>query len=309
MQTEKSKKKEPDDSELKNKDPFGVKKFLSGGVGGMCLVAVGHPFDTTKVKLQTSTEYKNGLDVVKKTLASEGIRGLYRGMLTPLVFVTPLYAMVFWGYDLGQKIIRFSKGIPATSSTTEKLSLTENSIAGGISAIPATALMTPIERIKVILQTQKPDTVTGKMPYSGPLDVAKRLLREGGLRSLYRGTAATLLRDGPGSVAYFGVYEMLKQRFQKPGEMNKAGILFAGGMAGVANWTVSIPPDVLKSRLQSAPEGTYKGMGDVFLKMMKEEGIGSFFKGIGPIMARAFPANAATFFGAELSFKFFDSLF
>jgi solute carrier family 25 carnitine/acylcarnitine transporter 20/29 len=44
--------------------------------------------------------------------------------------------------------------------------------------------------------------------------------------------------------------------------------LFAG-MAGVANWTVSIPPDVLKSRLQAAPEGTYKGLGDVFVKMMR----------------------------------------
>ena len=80
------------------------------------------------------------------------------------------------------------------------------------------------------------------------------------------------------------------------------------GMAGVANWAVSIPPDVLKSRLQAAPEGMYKGMGDVFVKLMKEEGPQGLFKGFGPIMARAFPANAATFFGAELSYKFLDSL-
>lgn len=33
----------------------------------------------------------------------------------------------------------------------------------------------------------------------------------------------------------------------------------AGGLAGIANWSVCIPPDVLKSRLQTAPEGKYPG--------------------------------------------------
>jgi len=78
-------------------------------------------------------------------------------------------------------------------------------------------------------------------------------------------------------------------------------VLFAGGIGGVANWCVSIPPDVVKSRYQTAPEGMYKGLGDVASTLMKEEGPGAFFKGIGPAMIRAFPANAACFLGMELS--------
>ena len=35
---------------------------------------------------------------------------------------------------------------------------------------------------------------TGPPKYSGPLDVVKSLYREGGIRSIYRGTCATLLR-------------------------------------------------------------------------------------------------------------------
>lgn len=245
------------------------------------------------------------MDVVRRTLAKEGLRGLYRGMLTPLVFVTPLYAVCFWGYDLGQKLIRLSTG----KTTSQQLNLAEISMAGGFSAFPATALMTPIERVKVLLQTQRPDAVTAKLPFSGPVDVVRHLYRQGGFRSIYRGTVATLLRDVPGSIAYFGVYELVKARFNKPGELNKPAILFAGGMAGVANWAVAIPPDVLKSRLQAAPEGTYKGLGDVFVKMMRDEGPLALFKGFGPIMARAFPANAATFFGAEVSYKALDALF
>jgi solute carrier family 25 carnitine/acylcarnitine transporter 20/29 len=205
------------------------------------LVAVGHPFDTTKVKLQTSNQYKGAMDCVRQTVAKEGIRGLYRGMATPLIFVTPLYAVCFWGYDLGQKMLRYIDNKPFP----EPLSLTEISIAGGFSAFPTTALMTPIERIKVLLQTQKPDAA-GKLLYKGPTDVVRHLLKTGGVASLYRGTVATLVRDVPGSVAYFGAYEYFKKKLNKPGELNKGAILFAGGMAGVANWTVSIPPDVIK---------------------------------------------------------------
>jgi solute carrier family 25 (mitochondrial carnitine/acylcarnitine transporter), member 20/29 len=37
--------------------------------------------------------------------------------------------------------------------------------------------------------------------YKGVLDVVKHLYKEGGIRSIYRGTGATLARDGPGSAA------------------------------------------------------------------------------------------------------------
>ncbi|KAJ2789343.1 carnitine transporter, partial [Coemansia linderi] len=67
----------------------GVKSFLSGGFGGMCLVAAGHPLDLLKVRMQTSTQYKSTMDCLRKTLAESGIRGMYRGMAAPLVGATP----------------------------------------------------------------------------------------------------------------------------------------------------------------------------------------------------------------------------
>jgi hypothetical protein len=36
-----------------------------------------------------------------------------------------------------------------------------------------------------------------------------------------------------------------------PSELSALKTLFAGGMAGIANWVVAIPPDVLKSRFQT----------------------------------------------------------
>ena len=61
--------------------------------------------------------------------------------------------------------------------------------------------------------------------------------------------------DVPASAAYFGGYEIL-QRLMVPegGDRNQLSVgktLFAGGMAGIFNWMVALPPDVLKSRLQT----------------------------------------------------------
>jgi solute carrier family 25 carnitine/acylcarnitine transporter 20/29 len=73
--------------------------------------------------------------------------------------------------------------------------------------------------------------------------------------------------------------------------------------SGIANWVVSIPPDVLKSRFQSAPPGRYSSLFDVYRQLMKTEGAGALFAGIRPAMLRAFPANAACFLGMEVARK------
>jgi len=235
----------------------------------------------------------------------DGIKGLYRGMAAPLVGVTPIFAVCFWGYDQGKSIVRYFSNTPSN----EPLSLFQISIAGGYSALPTTAVMVPAERVKCILQVQGQQA--GAVQYKGPVDAAKGIWKEGGIRALYKGTAATLWRDIPGSVAYFGMYEALKRGLTpKDGKqtLNPLVVIFAGGMAGIANWTVAIPADVVKSRLQTAPPGTYKGTMDCVTQLIRQDGYGALFKGLGPAMLRAFPANAGCFLGMEMSLKLLHSL-
>lgn len=66
-------------------------------------------------------------------------------------------------------------------------------------------------------------------------------------------------------------------------------VLFSGGMAGVGMWSIAIPPDVIKSRIQTAPTGTYSGFLDCGAKIIKNEGPQALFKGLGPALLRAFP--------------------
>ena len=89
----------------------------SGAAGCSCAhFALGHPFDLTKTRLQTAPPgtYTGAVDVVKKALARDGITGyvhslfsqsrtsidpsfsLYRGVVPPLLGVTPIFAVSFW---------------------------------------------------------------------------------------------------------------------------------------------------------------------------------------------------------------------
>ncbi len=63
----------------------GVRDFLAGTTGGVAQVIVGHPFNTLKVRLQTSTRYTGGMDCLRSTLKEEGAKGLYKGIGPPLV--------------------------------------------------------------------------------------------------------------------------------------------------------------------------------------------------------------------------------
>lgn len=52
------------------------RSLAAGGVGGVCAVLVGHPFDLVKVRMQTAEKgvYSGAIDVVKKSIAREGLR-------------------------------------------------------------------------------------------------------------------------------------------------------------------------------------------------------------------------------------------
>jgi solute carrier family 25 carnitine/acylcarnitine transporter 20/29 len=116
------------------------------------------------------------------------------------------------------------------SNTSKELTLGELAFAGAFSAVPTTLFMAPSERIKVLMQIQGQG---GEQKYKGPLDAVRQVYKEGGLRSIFRGTGATLLRDSPGSAAYFIAYELIKKKLtpagSRPEDLSFGAVLFAGG--------------------------------------------------------------------------------
>ena len=73
---------------------------------------IEHCVFTNKVRLQTMPQALPGqpamftgtFNCLYRTVEKEGIRGLYRGLLSPLIGVTPIYALYFLGFSTGKRL-------------------------------------------------------------------------------------------------------------------------------------------------------------------------------------------------------------
>ena len=91
------------------------------------------------------------------------------------------------------------------------------------------------------------------------------------------------------------------------GELSLVAVMCAGAAAGVAMWIPVFPVDTVKSRLQTA-EGNVT-IGGIVRQLYGKGGVKAFFPGFGPALARAVPANAATFLGVELAQQSMSKMF
>ncbi|XP_028140362.2 congested-like trachea protein [Diabrotica virgifera virgifera] len=263
-----------------------AESFFCGGFGGICSVFVSHPTDTVKVRLQTMPVPKPGepplysgiLDCIKKSTKNEGIFFLYKGMTTPLLSVTPMTAVCFMGYALGNKIFGPADGSPLTN-----FQIYASGVFAGLCTGP---VITPGDRIKSILQVQK-----AHKRHKGPLDCAVQLYKTGGIPSIFRGLTITTLRDATSTGVYFLSYDLIRRQFlnkQNTG-WDLLATMFSGGVAGATGYIIAMPADVIKSKIQaSLDDQSRQGIRQTFKEVMATEGVAGLFKGGTLILLRAF---------------------
>jgi solute carrier family 25 carnitine/acylcarnitine transporter 20/29 len=126
--------------------------YMAGVGGGVAVVLFGHPFDTTKTRMQTAPPgyYKNTWDAVKQTVKFEGIRGFYTGMMSPMygqMFFRAISFMTF--YTSLRAISTLSSedvdDVPSVRSTI---------LAGAVTGLAISAVEAPIDVVKTKLQIQ-----------------------------------------------------------------------------------------------------------------------------------------------------------
>lgn len=106
-----------------------------------------------------------------------------------------------------------------------------------------------------------------------------------GLKGLYKGASACLLRDVPFSAIYFPTYSHLKKDLFGESPTKKLGVvqlLTAGAIAGMPAAYLTTPCDVIKTRLQveaRTGDTNYTGLRHAAKTILKEEGFKAFFKG------------------------------
>lgn len=296
--------------------------LYAGGIAGMAGVLAGAPLDVVRIRQQQPDNgfaRKSILHLLRDTIKNEGgFRALFRGMASPMSTAAVQNAVCFHAYGTacrqlatlqssGPASLNIVEG-PQDGSVPQSLTLQNVFRAGCAAGAIQTAIVTPVDLIKIRLQLQT-SSLTSRS-HVGPLTMLQRVVAtEGGLRSLYRGTGITLIRDVPSHGVYFAAFEwareLLEPGCREPGKKSEsaAAVWAAGGLAGVLSWFAVYPFDVVKSRIQatSAASSRYSGWVDCAMQSWREEGSSVFVRGLHATLFRAFLVNGAIFTAYEAS--------
>lgn len=268
-----------------------VPKIINGGIAGIIGVTCVFPIDLVKTRLQNQQVgpqgqkmYSSMIDCFRKTYIREGFTGMYRGSAVNILLITPEKAIKLAANDFFRHHL---------SSGSGKLSLQREMIAGGSAGFCQIIVTTPMELLKIQLQdagrVASKNAGGGTVAAQSATSIALNLLRTRGIAGLYKGTAATMLRDVNFSIVYFPLFARLNALGPRKKDGSGEAVFWTSFLSGcvagsTAAFTVN-PFDVVKTRLQllkkASGEMTYSGITDAFMKILKTEGIFAFFKGAG----------------------------
>lgn len=278
--------------------PAAMINYIAGVGGGVAVVVSGHPFDTTKTRMQTAPPgYYNGTwDVLTKTVKEEGAGGFYAGVMSPLLGQMFFRAASFMTFYATVRALNASNG---SNAPTTRSIVTAGSVTGFIISF----IETPIDLVKTKLQIQVfGSRGTSRPPlYSTFSGCVGHIIRTHGARALMQGWGATAIRNVPANAMFFPVNELMKEQFAEMDNVPVSQVsmgkkLFSGATAGVCYWTLTYPLDAIKGRAMGISFTERKSWIDIVRSMAFKD----FFTGIVPCTARAAVACSAMFFTVDV---------
>ncbi|XP_024237448.1 calcium-binding mitochondrial carrier protein SCaMC-2-B isoform X4 [Oncorhynchus tshawytscha] len=158
-------------------------------------------------------------------------------------------------------------------------------VAGGAAGAVSRTCTAPLDRLKVLMQVHA--TRTNSMCIAGGFT---HMIREGGMRSLWRGNGMNVIKIAPESAIKFMAYEQIKRLIGSNQET--LGILerfVAGSLAGAIAQSSIYPMEVLKTRLALRKTGQFSGIADCAKHIFRKEGMAAFYKGYIPNLIGIIP--------------------
>ena len=193
-------------------------------------------------------------------LQSEGLLSLYRGLLPPLLQKTTSLSIMFGSYQEYQNIL--GRNVP-------QMPVPINHGAAALLAGTTEALLTPFERVQVLLQDKHYHN-----RFKNTLH-AFRELRPYGIREYYRGATPILMRNGPSNVMFFMLRERLKDSLpinDRNPSLDTLGDFISGGLLGAVISTLFFPVNVVKTQMQSRLGGEYLSVWTAFKLVHTDRG-------------------------------------
>ena len=230
-------------------DNLSYKNFLHGWIAGINAVIVSHPIDTIKTNIQ------------EKKFINFNFRTLYKGLSAPLIGVGFEKAIVFGVFESTKKY---------TNSDI---------ISGALSGMSASFIVTPFERIKILLQTNQ--------------SISKNNFNKS---YLFQGLSATFYRETPGFAIYFATYNYLKNNYLQKNNISSISPFQSftfGAIAGSSAWLFIYPQDRIKTIIQSSAKNI------TILNQIRSTyasgGLKQFYSGFSFAIMRAVLLHSGTF--------------
>lgn len=189
------------------------------------------------------------------------------------------------------------------SSTTEFLI---NFLAGGVSGAVAKTATAPIERVKLLIQTQdaNPKIISGEVKrYNGIVDCFVRVSSEQGFKAFWRGNLTNIIRYFPTQAFNFAFKDTIKAMFPRADKNTEFLKFFAinmasGGLAGAGSLLIVYPLDYARTRLASdvgTGKQQFSGLLDCLTKTVKSSGLKGLYNGIGVSIVGIIPYRGVYF--------------
>lgn len=189
----------------------------------------------------------------------------------------------------------------------DPVQVTKDLLAGGVSGAVSKTITAPIERVKLIIQTQdaNPKIKSGEVArYTGIGNCFSRVASEQGMGAFWRGNFTNCVRYFPTQAINLASKDSIKGAFPKFDAKTEFWSFFAvnlasGGAAGALSLCFVYPLDYARTRLASdvgSGKKTFNGLGDCLVKTAKgPKGVLSLYNGFGISVAGIIPYRGVQF--------------
>lgn len=284
--------------------PVFAKELVAGGVAGGFAKTVVAPLERVKILFQTRRdEFKSvGLfGSFKKISHTEGIMGFYRGNGASVARIVPYAALHYMTYEQYRRWIILS--FP-NIGRGPVLDLVAGSFAGGTAVL----LTYPLDLVRTKLAYQIVSSpkaningvIGTELVYKGIRDCFSKILKESGLRGLYRGVAPSLYGIFPYAGLKFYFYEEMKRHVPEEHKKDIMVKMVCGSVAGLLGQTFTYPLDVVRrqmqvQRLSVSNNAELKGTMETLIMIMQKQGWKQLFSGLSINYLKVVPSVAIGF--------------
>ncbi|AMD18880.1 HBL022Wp [Eremothecium sinecaudum] len=275
-----------------------IGSFVAGSLAACLAVIFTNPIETVKTRMQLQGEmsgvneraYRNVPHALGVIYKNEGIHGLQKGLNCAYFYQIALNGSRLGFYEPIRSMLngQFFPG----KDPRELQNMYVNIAAGATSGIIGAVTGSPLYLVKTRMQSYSPVIRIGQQTqYSSPFTALRTIAKKEGIRGLYRGVDAAIIRTGIGSSVQLPVYNLAK-RFLIEHDFLKEGTtlhLTASVFSGIGCAVVMNPWDVILTRVSNQRGNLYKGPIDCFYKTLRIEGVTALYKGFSAQLFRICP--------------------